>query len=361
MSDQPPDHIDGPVKERAEPVACTECGRVNWSNLALCVYCRLGWPDPGDLRGVPPDRDSVGHLRLDQPTPRIRPGQRQAPAVHRMDDGRVLRDVAVDVAGRFVEDVQCVRCRYNLRGLGHSDVCPECGGLVEDSLRVNDMAAADPRWLRAVHSGASLLAAGIWLVALSPFFGACIGVAFLLVMACGAIMMSIGVFQLTSPQHTYEPDYVVSGINETYRTWARWTCFSIVLPVVFLVASVYLAMSNQTAVPIELVSLTAVAIIALVGTCGTMTMLLLATYAEKLQSPDLASLCKVIAIVYTVSLCIAGLATVATFTSPAVSTIGFNLLLLWFLSLCAGVIVGLVSKALGDTAKLAQGSAPVPR
>ncbi len=55
-----------------------------------------------------------------------------------------------------VEDVACVHCGYNLRGLSGDGRCPECFEKVAVSLRGNLLKYADTAWLRKLRFGATL-------------------------------------------------------------------------------------------------------------------------------------------------------------------------------------------------------------
>jgi len=56
------------------------------------------------------------------------------------------------------KDLTCVHCGYNLRTLGSTRRCPECGSLVADTLTLNsDLARSRPNWLRSLALGNRLL------------------------------------------------------------------------------------------------------------------------------------------------------------------------------------------------------------
>lgn len=56
-------------------------------------------------------------------------------------------------------DVPCIRCGYNLRGLTAVGRCPECGEATEISMRGRNLAAADQSWIRSLVFGAALAGA----------------------------------------------------------------------------------------------------------------------------------------------------------------------------------------------------------
>src|SRR5262249_4094272 len=63
--------------------------------------------------------------------------------------------VIVDARGCVAEDIPCLRCSYNLRGLSPDRACPECGEPLANSVP----RGIDPRWLRLVSLGFAFLGA----------------------------------------------------------------------------------------------------------------------------------------------------------------------------------------------------------
>ena len=55
----------------------------------------------------------------------------------------------------------CVRCDYDLTGLGAGGRCPECGTPVAESLAVPTLAEGGAAWLRRVRRGAGLMVAAL--------------------------------------------------------------------------------------------------------------------------------------------------------------------------------------------------------
>ncbi|MGH7177418.1 MAG: hypothetical protein ACREJC_08565 [Tepidisphaeraceae bacterium] len=55
------------------------------------------------------------------------------------------------------QDLHCIICDYNLRGLSGSGNCPECGNEIAISLRGERLSDADPVWLGRVSAGVTLL------------------------------------------------------------------------------------------------------------------------------------------------------------------------------------------------------------
>jgi len=62
----------------------------------------------------------------------------------------------------------CRRCGYELQGLPISGNCPECGGLIERSLRGNLLLFANPTFLRRLAAGGAMVEVGIVLACIVP-------------------------------------------------------------------------------------------------------------------------------------------------------------------------------------------------
>lgn len=60
------------------------------------------------------------------------------------------------VSQELNQDVLCIACGYNLRGLDISGRCPECALPIADSNRSDSLRFADPRWLKKLRFGATL-------------------------------------------------------------------------------------------------------------------------------------------------------------------------------------------------------------
>ena len=63
--------------------------------------------------------------------------------------------------GPIDQDLECVQCGYNLRGLERTGRCPECGTKISLSARGNLLKFANPDWLRKIKLGADLMYYGI--------------------------------------------------------------------------------------------------------------------------------------------------------------------------------------------------------
>lgn len=60
---------------------------------------------------------------------------------------------ALNADGTIGQDVACVHCGYNLRGLTADGRCPECNSPVGRSIHGNLLAFADPAWLGTLQLG----------------------------------------------------------------------------------------------------------------------------------------------------------------------------------------------------------------
>jgi hypothetical protein len=60
-------------------------------------------------------------------------------------------------AHTVAQDVSCLRCGYNLRGLSSDSRCPECGSPVERSIQGDQLRFADPNWLRTLRRGVAFM------------------------------------------------------------------------------------------------------------------------------------------------------------------------------------------------------------
>ena len=95
-------------------------------------------------------------------------------------------------AGRtLAEDTPCRRCGYNLRSLRESGKCPECATPVALSLRDDLLKFADPKWMRMVALGASLVGFAI--------VGCLVAVVVLMVILAAGIPLAWPVFLIWPP------------------------------------------------------------------------------------------------------------------------------------------------------------------
>jgi hypothetical protein len=70
-----------------------------------------------------------------------------------MRDAQAFGDLCRDSAGMIAQDLICVRCGYNLRGISPEGVCPECGTPIGRSVRGNLLEFADPDWVERISGG----------------------------------------------------------------------------------------------------------------------------------------------------------------------------------------------------------------
>lgn len=73
----------------------------------------------------------------------------------------------LDAQGHLCENLACVACGYNLRGLEPQGGCPECGESIARTLASPSLVNSDPRWLARVETGLWLLLGAVVLGATS--------------------------------------------------------------------------------------------------------------------------------------------------------------------------------------------------
>lgn len=107
-----------------------------------------------------PDLDDDAFAVEPMPTPRGTP-------IHEETDDELVVEI----------DQVCLRCGYDLRGLHATGACPECNTAVIDSLRGTDLRYAEPRYVRTLLLGSSLLLVGVGML-LAEALIPCVGVAY---------------------------------------------------------------------------------------------------------------------------------------------------------------------------------------
>lgn len=86
-----------------------------------------------------------------------------------MKPALTLPSIMLDADGRIDQDLFCIECAYNLRGLAPTGQCPECGRAIEESLKQNLLSYGDPWWLGRLAVGTRMAFHGaLWLTVL-PF------------------------------------------------------------------------------------------------------------------------------------------------------------------------------------------------
>lgn len=78
-----------------------------------------------------------------------------------MQDAQVFSEIHVDPQGRIDQDLTCVHCGYNLRGIDPKTRCPECGTPVGRSARGNLLEFSDPAWVERVARGMTWITVAI--------------------------------------------------------------------------------------------------------------------------------------------------------------------------------------------------------
>jgi len=69
--------------------------------------------------------------------------------------------ILIDDNGRIDQDLPCIACGYNLRGMTDTTMCPECGVAVGRSMRGDFLRFCDPRWVGQLAKGMNFIVASI--------------------------------------------------------------------------------------------------------------------------------------------------------------------------------------------------------
>ncbi len=139
-------------------------------------------------------------------------------------------EILLDATGRIDENVHCLKCGYNLRGLLLAGVCPECGTPVGRSAQGDLLRFCSPDWVDTLASGMNWIVAGIVLsflagcgTALVAGFTATYGgagtSAIALVGVAMAVVSLIGYWKVTTP----DPSRLNQDTSLTARQLVRIT------------------------------------------------------------------------------------------------------------------------------------------
>ena len=125
--------------------------------------------------------------------------------------------IELDLQGAIADDLPCLDCGYNLRGLRREGMCPECGRAVEDALSGGRVRFADPGWIDRVANGCGWLAAGLLVSLLNCQITGAEPLLFLVfdVLPLGLILL--GVWRLSLPDRSP----LVPADYERARRWVR--------------------------------------------------------------------------------------------------------------------------------------------
>ena len=118
------------------------------------------------------------------------------------------------------DDLECVHCGYNLRGLTKKHRCPECGTPAGMSLQGDLLQYASAPWLKSVRNGLAML---LWAIGMG--IGASINIGSssgfgVLLDVFGAVLAFSGVMFLTTPEPKMLSVATGFGLRELLRTLA---------------------------------------------------------------------------------------------------------------------------------------------
>jgi len=121
----------------------------------------------------------------------------------------------------LIQDLPCIKCGYNLRGMTLDKLCPECGRTVAHSARSRLLRFVDPLWVDKLSTGAFYIrAAAIFLIIAEvvTLVFAGFGLLFLL-LSYGAALLGFSRFT------RQEPNPPVAESQYSLRVWTRILLF----------------------------------------------------------------------------------------------------------------------------------------
>lgn len=95
-----------------------------------------------------------------------------------------MADVLRAHDAEIAEDMPCVHCGYNLRGLTPEMSCPECGTPINRSIFGNQLRYADPEWLKKLLFGTTLK---LWNIVIGLVIG--VGAAIVMMVGLPAVLV----------------------------------------------------------------------------------------------------------------------------------------------------------------------------
>jgi hypothetical protein len=107
----------------------------------------------------------------------------------------------VPVDESISEDVNCISCGYNLRGLRRDGHCPECNAPITHSIRGDALRYADPAWLKKLQTGVKYILYSI-------LFGILLGLAGVQAAAAGMAIQGLML--------------IATGVIEFLSLWGTW-------------------------------------------------------------------------------------------------------------------------------------------
>jgi hypothetical protein len=130
----------------------------------------------------------------------------------------------LDAAGRIDEDISCIACGYNLRGLSPDSICPECATPIGRSIKGDLLRFCPPDWVETLASGMNWIVAGL----IISFFGGTLVAGVMAVRTGNQVLASVlvqalGIIGLTGYWKVTTPDPATEEDGITARRLVRFT------------------------------------------------------------------------------------------------------------------------------------------
>jgi hypothetical protein len=195
-----------------------------------------------------------------------------------------------DDAGHLLDEILCIKCAYNLRGMTLDGACPECGTAVGRSIKGDFLKFADPMWVSKLAKGMNWIIGAI----IVSILMACVSfgikrntgddtIPSILELASGLISI-IGFWLLTSPD---------PGVTEPSPVNTRnLTRYSMLFAYVLTVLLVMLSQEGIELLGIALLILSGLLEVAAVFFCGFFAVGL----AKRIPNKSLATQSKIVMI-----------------------------------------------------------------
>ncbi len=136
------------------------------------------------------------------------------------------------IDGVIQDDIACLQCAYNLRGLDPSRNCPECGMPAGASLRGNLLRYCAPEYLAQLHRGVVIVLSAIIAQIILSFCDPIVKHSLPAGLLQQSLAITIAILNIVvAAGNLYgwwlfsalDPSFVGQEAGETARQWIRWT------------------------------------------------------------------------------------------------------------------------------------------